>query len=107
MQAYIKQLGEAMNCEVTFGLYDMMGNVREGCLDWLQDVIVWNTNGVPNANGEYCLDGVTAGTSRVVRGGYYNSAWSSVRPACRNDGQKPNLWIEAFGFRLVTSFGLE
>ncbi len=90
-----------------FGLYDMMGNVREGCLDWLQDVIVWNTNGVPNANGEYCLDGVTAGTSRVVRGGYYNSAWSSVRPACRNDGQKPNLWIEAFGFRLVTSFGLE
>ena len=24
MQAYIKQLGEAMNCEVTFGLYDMM-----------------------------------------------------------------------------------
>ena len=85
----------------------MMGNVREACLDWRQDVIVWNTNGVPNANGAYLLDGVTAGSVRVMRGGYYNSAWSNVRPAYRDDGQGPDLWVEAFGLRLVTSFGLE
>ena len=90
-----------------WGIYDMMGNVREACLDWRQDFIGWNTNGVPNANGAYLADGVTAGSVRVMRGGYYASNWSNVRPAYRDDGQVPDNWTDGFGLRLVTSFGLE
>lgn len=90
-----------------WGIYDMMGNVREACLDWKQADVSWNSNGIANASGGYLADGVTAGSRRVMRGGYYASAWTSVRPACREDTAVPGNWTDGFGLRLVTSFGLE
>ena len=91
----------------SWGLYDTMGNVREACLDWMQTSVVWNTNGVPNANGDYLADGVTVGSTRVIRGGYYKSGWKDTRPSNREASQAPNNWVDGFGLRLVTSFGLE
>lgn len=90
-----------------FGLYDMMGNVKEACLDWYQADIRWNTNGVANANGAYLADGVTAGSTRVCRGNYYSASYSTLRPAYRHGAQNPNNWVEAFGWRVMTMFGLE
>ena len=91
----------------SWGLYDTMGNVREACLDWMQASVVWNTNGVPNANGEYLADGITVGSTRVVRGGYYGTAWKDTRPSNREVSQNPGSLYEGFGLRLVTSFGLD
>ena len=91
----------------SWGLYDTMGNVREACLDWMQASVVWNTNGVPNANGEYLADGITAGSTRVIRGGYYATAWKDIRPSNREYSQDQVNWFDGFGLRLVTSFGLE
>lgn len=90
-----------------FGLYDMMGNVKEGCLDWYQKDIRWNTNGIVNANGAYLADGVTEGANRVCRGNYYAAANEGIRPAYRYGSQKPNEYINGFGWRVMSMFGLE
>lgn len=84
-----------------FGLYDMMGNVREMCLDW---------------KGDYPADGGTYVNPRgaakpeslnldndsvvIVRGGYYNSIASHLRSAARVTC-KVNNWDDSIGFRLV------
>ena len=57
--------------------------------------------------GEYLADGITAGSTRVVRGGYYGTAWKDTRPSNREVSQNPGSLYEGFGLRLVTSFGLE
>ena len=90
-----------------FGLYDTMGNVKEACLDWYQADISWNTNGIANANGAYLADGVTAGASRICHGGYYGNSFEVLRPAFREDTQKEDGWVDGFGYRVVTMFGLE
>ena len=90
-----------------FGLYDTMGNVREACLDWYQVDISWNTNGIANANGAYLADGVTAGVGRICHGGYYVSGFEVLRPAYREDTQKGNTWVDGFGYRVMSTFGLE
>lgn len=90
-----------------FGLYDMMGNVKEGCLDWYQADIRWNTNGVANANGAYLADGVTAGSTRVCRGNYHAAEVESIRPAYRYGNQNPNNYVSGFGYRVISMFGLE
>ena len=90
-----------------FGLYDMMGNVKEACLDWYQKDIRWNTNGVANANGVYLADGVTEGSSRVCRGTYYTGNTESVRPAYRYGYQAPGNYVDGFGYRVISMFGLE
>ena len=91
----------------SWGLYDMMGSVKEGCLDWYQKDISWNTNGMVNANGANLADGTTAGTHRVCRGNYYSGAAGTIRPAYRYGSQKPNEYIDGFGWRVMTMFGLD
>lgn len=90
-----------------FGLYDMMGNVKEACLDWYQEDISWNTNGVVNAQGSSLADGITAGAWRVCRGGYYAAATADLRPSNRNGAQPSGNFVDGFGFRVATTFGLE
>ena len=90
-----------------FGLYDTIGNAKEACLDWYQENITWNTNGIANANGAYLADGATEGVRRVCHGGYYGNSFEVLRPAYREDTQLENQWVDGFGYRVVSMFGLE
>ena len=90
-----------------WGLYDMMGNVVEYCLDWMQKDITWNTNGIANAQGTFLTDGETAGKTRVLRGGCYASKVSDVRPAYRYSSVDPAVYADWTGYRVVSTFGIE
>ena len=89
-----------------WGFYDMSGNVMEYCLDWREKNIAWNTNGIPNAAGAFLADGATAGSQRVVRGGYYASDWDDVRAVYRYGGVLPDNYAEGTGYRVVSTFDL-
>ena len=90
------------NCEKThsvaqkqaneLGIYDMSGNVREWCFDWISGYSgLDQTN--PTGSG-------TGGTypARVVRGGSWNHDASYCRTACRGLGSE---WSSSIGLRLV------
>ena len=65
-----------------FGLYDMLGNVAEWCLDWY-GADISSLNGAVNANLGNLADDRTKGSSRVTRGGSYNSSAFHLRPSYR------------------------
>ena len=90
-----------------WGLYDMAGNVQECCLDWTQQNIAWNTDGIPNAAGATLADGVTPGERRVMRGGSYYSNWNDVRHAYRYSSVPAEQYEDGMGYRVVSTFGLE
>lgn len=73
------------------GLYDMSGNVAEWCSDWM----------VPyDANPQVNPRGGRVGSSRVLRGGHYNS----VSAACTvydRSWYTPSATSEYFGLRVV------
>ena len=91
----------------SWGLYDMAGNVQECCLDWTQQDITWNTNGIPNAAGAALADGVTPGVRRVMRGGCYYSDWDDVRSAYRYSSVPAEQYEDGMGYRVVSAFGQE
>ena len=85
-----------------YGLYDINGNVWEWCLDWYQQDITWNTTGAVNANGANLLDGETAGSTRVSRGGAFGSNTQYCRNCFRTGGnQVPGNFETSHGMRLV------
>ncbi|MGI5868554.1 MAG: formylglycine-generating enzyme family protein [Kiritimatiellia bacterium] len=76
-----------------FGLYDMLGNVQEHCLDWYQSDL-----------SEIDPDlGPASGTSRVSRGGGWGSGSTACRSAARSLSNPTSLdgYYNATGFRVT------
>lgn len=78
-----------------WGIYDMLGNVVEWCLDWYQD-------SVSTVDAE---NGPASGTNRVRRGGSYALPPDYCRCAYREPGG-PSSSGSTTGFRLAWSAGL-
>jgi formylglycine-generating enzyme required for sulfatase activity len=76
-----------------WGLYDMHGNVWECCSDWFGNYA---------ASAQSDPTGPANGTTRVLRGGGWNSPARSLRSACRY-GFDPGLRNDGLGFRLLSS----
>lgn len=73
-----------------WGLYDMLGNVWERCLDWYQE----------SPLGYDPLTGPHSGSARVVRGGSWRNDASSCRSASRSN-YVPSAVDYGIGFRLA------
>ena len=80
-----------------FGLYDMIGNVWEGCLDWGEAI------DLPSP-GTALVEpaGSLSGTTRLWRGGPYSQGASSLRAAKLNP-RDPAQTSDGDGYRLVCS----
>jgi eukaryotic-like serine/threonine-protein kinase len=76
-----------------WGLYDMLGNVWEWCQDGY-DAGYYATSPPVDPPGP------SGATSRVFRGGGWNSPPADCRPACRNRGAPVNRSTD-LGFRLA------
>jgi formylglycine-generating enzyme required for sulfatase activity len=73
-----------------FGLYDMLGNVRQWCQDWYGDYTTALTTDP---------QGPSSGQNRVHRGGSYLSSATCVRSAFRNY-DVPHTPVNSVGFRV-------
>lgn len=82
-----------------FGLYDMIGNIDELCLDWLA-----TDYGIGEADVETTTflepEGPTTGSNRAHRGGYCLTSYNTTHSASRHPNQS---W---FGARLMCPVGL-
>ncbi|MBR6586745.1 MAG: formylglycine-generating enzyme family protein [Kiritimatiellae bacterium] len=79
-----------------YGLYDMLGNVYEWCLDWYSE-------GTEHSDGSSVTDPPGASANalnrRVCRGGSYGTAPTESRSAARTQASDENAWDDVYGFR--------
>ncbi len=81
----------------SWGFYDMLGNLREWCLDWHRDDYYKecvNKHIIINPRGP------ASGESKVLRGGCFDWAITNLRPTYRNFN-RPNVNFFGNGFRVV------
>ncbi|MBR2839382.1 MAG: formylglycine-generating enzyme family protein [Kiritimatiellae bacterium] len=81
-----------------YGLYDMLGNVMEMCLDWDNGALA-NSDGSPAVDPPG-PDSYNQAMRRVFRGGVYNQGASTCRAAARMRGLASEGWTADYGFRL-------
>ena len=85
-----------LNHPNAYGLYDMLGNVYEWCLDWFAE-------GLEYSDVSPVIDPVGAGANasyrRVCRGGCFDLAPTECRSACRTHASDENAWDDRYGFR--------
>ena len=75
------------------GVYDMSGNVREWCSDWIGENYYSSS---PAVNPQ----GPSSGSSRVFRGGNWRNSADECRVSMRT-GSSPNGYNIDIGFRIV------
>ncbi|HSV97472.1 MAG TPA: SUMF1/EgtB/PvdO family nonheme iron enzyme [Spirochaetota bacterium] len=89
--------GETQSCARkdpnALGLYDMIGNVYEWCMDWYSSDY-YATAPAKNPRGP------AEGTERVIRGGAWSSGADDLRSAMRT-GEAPGNRFSNIGFRVV------
>ncbi|MBO4705453.1 MAG: SUMF1/EgtB/PvdO family nonheme iron enzyme [Spirochaetaceae bacterium] len=96
--AWVKENSNGVTHEVGLkksnarGIYDMLGNVYEWCLDLYSTIKVTDWEYVENPTG------ATTGTERVQRGSSKGSA-SSITTTTRDKGEQTKYWNDV-GFRL-------
>ena len=73
-----------------FGLYDMTGNVFEWCWDWHSATLADGTDPI----------GASSGSTRVIRGGYYENGSNMCLNSIRTNGS-PHARYSYGGFRVV------
>jgi formylglycine-generating enzyme required for sulfatase activity len=93
-----------------FGLYDMYGNAEEWCNDWYDPTYYRRFspmyNGESNAGNPF---GPDSGTTRILRGGTWNSTITQINATVRYSGSPDNkdsgggdeFFWETRGFRVV------
>jgi formylglycine-generating enzyme required for sulfatase activity len=80
------------------GTYDMSGNVTEWCSDWHGSAYPADT--ADPANNP---KGPAAGSSRLIRGGYWSDDEFACRLSIRGYNYNPSIRLPDVGFRIAIS----
>lgn len=86
-----------------FGLYDMLGNVWEFCLDWHDSSYYGGLVGKVTADPK----GPDSGTNRVKRGGSYENASGPVFRLAKRSSEGPTSNSSGMGARIVAPLTLK